>query len=89
MDLVILLGAGLLGAVFVLSENGGQTVSILWKAVFGCGGGLAAYFALGQLNHLPAEASISSFLFLFVIGGFSGAICIVAFVTIRRMSGKS
>ena len=84
MDLFILLGAGLLGAVFVASQSNAAAVSPLWKTLMGGGGGAAAYFALRVLKAIPTENNINGLFVLFVSGGFAGGIAIFIFLYIRQ-----
>ena len=88
MDLFILLVAGLLGSVFVMSGIGGQAVSSFWKAVFGVAGGAAAYFCLRYIGFLPDDPSISLLMILFVTGGFAGGLSILVFVFARQVFQK-
>lgn len=83
MDLFVLLGAGLLGAMFMSSQSDNFRPSILWKGLFGCGGGAIVFLVMQWQGQIPQQSSISSFLLLFVLGGFAGGLAMLAFLLLR------
>jgi len=79
VDLYILIGVGLLGAIFIASQNPYVRVPFVWKLVFGGGGGAAVYAIFSSINRLPPEATIGGFITLFVVGGFAGGFAILLY----------
>ncbi len=79
MDLYILIGVGLLGAIFISSQNPYVRVPFLWKLLLGGGGGAAVYAIFNSIDRLPPEATIGGFITLFVVGGFAGGFAILLY----------
>lgn len=88
MDLFILIGTGLLGAIFIASQNAAIRVPFVWKLVFGGGGGAFVFLLSGIFDHLPAEASLGGFITLFVLGGFAGGFAILLYYAILWLAAK-
>jgi len=88
MDFFILLGAGLLGAMFVSSQSETRQPSILWKILFGGGGGALVFSVMEWRDIIPLDSSISTFLLLFVLGGFAGGLAILVFLLLRSLLEK-
>ena len=88
MDFFIVIGAGLLGALFMASQNVAVRVSFLRKMVLGCGGGAVAYAVLSMLAGTPTEASIGGFIMLFVVGGLAGGVAVLLYFAVVRFLAR-
>jgi len=88
MDLFILLGAGLLGAMFISGQSDTVRLSPLWKVLFGCLGGAIVYFLLDWQGKIPLDSSFSSLLLLFVLGGFAGGLAMLLFLLLKPYFDK-
>jgi len=88
VDLFILIGAGLLGAIFIASQSAAVRVPFVWKLILGGGGGAGVYLWSDMFDHLLAEASISGFITLFVLGGFAGGFAILLYYVALWIAAK-
>ncbi|MCF6273597.1 MAG: hypothetical protein L3J37_10495 [Rhodobacteraceae bacterium] len=88
MDLFILLGAGLLGSILLSSQINLAPVSFLWKFISGAGAGGVAYFILQASGKMPQDSNMGSLIFIFAIGGLSGAAGVLVYGVLRRWRGK-
>ena len=88
MDLFILLGSGLLGAVFISSQARILRVSFLWAALVGCGGGAIVYLTLQLLDRLPNQNTMGALFLLFGLGGIAGMIAVPIYKLVRFFTKK-
>ncbi len=93
MDLYILLASGVLGAVFLSSQdgirqNGASFAPVLLKTLVGAFGGAMVYLLMLNAGRFPLDVNIGSFLLLFVLGGFGGAISTFALASLRLALNK-
>lgn len=89
MDLFILLGTGLLGAMFLASQSNSGLTAPLWKFALGGTGGALAYVALSAFGQISTNNTIGSFILLFVLGSFSGGLLMLIFIMIRAKMSDS
>jgi len=73
MDIIILIGAGILGAT-LLANQSLKLVSTHWKLVLGGGGGLLAWAGFAWLDSLPHVPTTSGFIMMFILGSSAGAL---------------
>jgi len=88
MDLFILMGVGLLGAMFIASQNPYVRIPFLWKLLLGGGGGAVVYALFEGFGRMPPEATIGGFITLFVAGGFAGGVAILLYYPALRLTPK-
>ena len=88
MDLFILLGSGLLGAVFMSSQARILRAPFIWAAVVGCGGGAAVYLTLQIMDRLPLHNTMGALFLLFALGGFAGMIMVPLYKIVRWVIKK-
>lgn len=88
MDLFILLGTGLLGAMFVSGQGETHHPSFLWQLVFGLGGGAIVFGLLNWRGKIPLDSSISSFLLLFVLGSLAGGVLMFLFLLFQSRNDR-
>lgn len=88
MDLFILLGSGLLGAVFMSSQANFLRAPLLWKLLIGCGGGAAVFLTLSIMDRLPNNNTLGALLLLFALGTIAGAMSLLVFQIVRWILKK-